>query len=376
MGKLHIFNPENDLALAYGGDIYTAPTMARRLHRDLEMLPIWIANDGDYLCVENPAQNQEWLETHPALPKCRLLPCSNLQNTDAIPTPWGWSRAIRHYLKNCGLRESLMPAIEDLDIIRNLSHRRTSIALHHALSDMTQENLIPTECTDYDQILTFAKLNPGCFAKAPWSSSGKGIFKVDDAEALAFKLWCQGVLRTQGSVICERGLKKILDFAIEFYASDNGEIEFKGYSVFGNDNRNSYDFGYVASPEILRSMITSKINSALFDGTIEETQKALSKTINGKYRGWLGVDMMLYERNGKTLINPCVELNLRTTMGAVASVIGHRHIKPGETGKMYVRFFKTHEALVAEASHLSKENALILTPIHPNSQYLAYLRYL
>ena len=37
--ELYIFNPENDLALAFGEEGYTAPTTALQLKRDLQMLP-------------------------------------------------------------------------------------------------------------------------------------------------------------------------------------------------------------------------------------------------------------------------------------------------------------------------------------------------
>lgn len=52
MDILYVFNPENDLALASGLVNYTAPKNARKIRNDLQMLPLWIASEGDSLLVE------------------------------------------------------------------------------------------------------------------------------------------------------------------------------------------------------------------------------------------------------------------------------------------------------------------------------------
>ena len=44
---LHIFNPENDMALADGGSGYTAPATIRQMRDELHWLPLWWAKDDD-----------------------------------------------------------------------------------------------------------------------------------------------------------------------------------------------------------------------------------------------------------------------------------------------------------------------------------------
>jgi hypothetical protein len=53
---------------------------------------------------------------------------------------------------------------------------------------------------------------------------------------------------------------------------------------------------------------------------------AIDDLIAPHYNGYLGIDMMLYwDENGKIALNPCVEVNLRMTMGMVTAAMGSRH---------------------------------------------------
>ncbi|MDY4966911.1 MAG: hypothetical protein SO094_00910, partial [Prevotella sp.] len=44
----------------------------------------------------------------------------------------------------------------------------------------------------------------------------------------------------------------------------------------------------------------------------------MSREINGQYVGPFGVDMMIIKTQSGLKVNPCVEINLRRTMGHVA----------------------------------------------------------
>ena len=54
--KLHIFNPEHDLALASNLSNFTAPHAGRQLRADLGYIPALWAKDDDYVLVENVEQ--------------------------------------------------------------------------------------------------------------------------------------------------------------------------------------------------------------------------------------------------------------------------------------------------------------------------------
>ena len=49
MAVLHLFNPENDLALAADMACYTPPPAAVRLRSRGALLPLWFASEGDLI---------------------------------------------------------------------------------------------------------------------------------------------------------------------------------------------------------------------------------------------------------------------------------------------------------------------------------------
>ena len=51
--KLHIFNPEHDLALAVNQPNYTAPHAGRQLRNDLAFIPALWADEGDFVMVDS-----------------------------------------------------------------------------------------------------------------------------------------------------------------------------------------------------------------------------------------------------------------------------------------------------------------------------------
>ena len=65
----YIFNPEHDLALAYGTEGYTAPPRARILRRDLQLLPAWYCRGGETADIlsQNVEEDTAWLDKMSAL---------------------------------------------------------------------------------------------------------------------------------------------------------------------------------------------------------------------------------------------------------------------------------------------------------------------
>ena len=46
--NLYLFNPENDLAIAFGGENYTPPPAAQLIGKELSALPLWYADPINY----------------------------------------------------------------------------------------------------------------------------------------------------------------------------------------------------------------------------------------------------------------------------------------------------------------------------------------
>ena len=329
MVDVYLFNPEHDLALAHGAHNYTAPPFARQLRHDLRLLPAWVATAGSYIAVPDDApidEDRRWLMDH----HLDVIPIAVSQIADlgtCCIHPWGWDATLRYQLLQMGVSPDDLPTVEQLDIIRRLSHRRTSIAVHHALDDAFSP--CPVELSSHEEVIAFMYQHPGCYLKMPWSGSGKGIYRVIDPMGDSHVLrWIDGALKRQGSLLCEVGLDRVQDFAVECECCD-GKTRLTGYSIFDSDFHSQFGMGRVAPMEELHQSLVKQYPA--LDQVVDRLLKVLNILIAPHYDGPLGVDMMLYRNTDGTIaLNPCVEVNLRMTMGMVTAAMGSRHALRGQ----------------------------------------------
>ena len=324
MFDVYLFNPEHDLALAHGAHNYTAPPFARQFRHDLRLLPAWLASAGSYIAVPDDApieEDRRWLSDH----HLNIMPVPIGQIADFGDCrihPWGWDATLRHQLMQVGISPAYLPTEEQLDWIRRLSHRRTSIAIHQALGNAFSP--CPVELIIIDDVTAFMNRHPGCYLKMPWSGSGKGIYRVIDPQGDRHVLhWIEGALRRQGSLLCEVGLDNVQDFAVECECR-GGKTLLTGYSVFDNDFHSQFRTGRVAPKQELHQHLLSRYPA--LDNVVGQVLAALDGVIAPHYEGPVGIDMMLYrDEKGNIALNPCVEVNLRMTMGMVTAAMGDRH---------------------------------------------------
>ena len=338
MVDVYLFNPEHDLALAHGEHNYTAPPFARRLRHDFRLLPAWVVPAGSFIAIPDDCpieEDRRWLNDRhleitpvPVGDIAQLGPCRI--------HPWGWDATLRHQLLQAGVLPEYLPTDGQLEWIRRLSHRRTSIAVHQALGEAFSP--CPVELDNYDEVMAFASSHPGCYLKMPWSGSGKGIYRVIDPQGdNHVPRWIEGALKRQGSLLCEVGLDRLQDFAIECECRD-GLVMLTGYSIFDSDFHSQFGSGRVAPMDELHQILSGLYHD--FDSVSVQVLQAIEALIAPHYNGPLGIDMMIYrDENGTIALNPCVEVNLRMTMGMVTAAMGSRHglrgrfsIVAGETG--------------------------------------------
>lgn len=324
--KIYIFNPENDLALAHAGANYVPPPHAVEIRRDLALLPAWIADDGDkVLVVDNqPVEQLQFFLKSQGLNIDVITPFELRRIKNARFVPWGWNHDLRRRLIKWGADPACLPSIEDIDRWRDFSHRRTvTVVLRRLLEGGNFKGIeLPVELTTIEQVMSWAQDNHGGFLKAPWSGSGSGIWEITTEPDRDLCQWAAGVIRRQGSIIAEKGYDKLLDFAVEFYHR-SGETSVYGYSIFKNDKHNQYLYGIVDKKENLHRKLLSYCPD--FDNVVSGLLPILNKMLcEINYEGFLGVDMMMFNQNGEAHVNPCVEVNLRMTMGVVTAAIGEQ----------------------------------------------------
>lgn len=311
MKTLHIFNCDTDYALADGTRFYTPPKNVIGVRNRLTLTPARYAATGDAILVYGDISRIASLPYYDSALSKELeliTPEDNL--TRYIPRPWGWNHSIRQFLTQHGVKEDYLPDWKQIDILRTLSHRRTTIQM---LNAMQFEYQLPAELTTEEEIMQWCLSNPGGYLKAPWSSSGRGIYRVLSGWRNDIQSWCRGVLRRQGSILAEPGWNNQLDFATEWEISPRHEVRFIGYSVFHTDNHSQYIDNLKGSQSQLINHIDSVARGRLGD-TLAKQKAALEAIIAPYYYGPLGIDCLV-DASGK--INPCVEINLRLTMGRV-----------------------------------------------------------
>ncbi len=322
---LHVFNPSHDEALAAGTPYYTPTLAAKRMAEEQAFLPLFYAADGDAVvipdaCVERIPQQKadmprvEWVAWS-ALP--RFLQ-KNATALTAI-APWGWNHHIAHRLHKAGVPEHLLPAAEQLDAIRRLSSRKSAVELLPLLRAEIPHSIGSSRwCTSEAETLSAIKDYGGkAMLKAPWSCSGRGVFPVELPLSASLSGRLNRILTQQGAVEVEPLYERVLDFAMEFEAKNDGSVCFEGLSLFKTDARGAYLENIIAPDEVLAARIYAAGCPCELSDVAEKLCSALPHVLKGQYAGPLGVDMMPVRSAGSVWLHPCVEINLRRTMGSV-----------------------------------------------------------
>ncbi|MBQ4006738.1 MAG: hypothetical protein II609_08250, partial [Muribaculaceae bacterium] len=141
MRHIYWFNPASDLSLADGTDNYTPPRFAAELQHALQLLPCWLAPAGAMVLVTDDC-DRSWPARHGI--DVELITPAQLPLLDnCIFHPWGWSHATRRDLLRMGATKQDLPDLALLDALRQLAHRRTTIAVHRQITSLLGTQLWP-----------------------------------------------------------------------------------------------------------------------------------------------------------------------------------------------------------------------------------------
>ena len=331
--KLHVFNPEHDLALAANMNNYTSPHAGRQLRADLGFIPAIWAGDDDYILVDDVHQTEEAyskLQAELGLGPKQFVDKKRLSRLYINKVePWGWDLALRSFLIRYGVDN--VPSEDEISVIRNLSHRRQAAILLEQLQ-MDGAIGISQEASGIDEIMLFLNTHHRIVVKAPWSSSGRGVRFIEDTIDSYQERWISNVIDKQGSVMVEPYYNKVMDFGMEFESDGLGHVSYLGLSLFHTVN-GAYTGNIIATEEEKVLYLNHYISGDFVDILKNKICANLGNAFCGKYQGPFGVDMMIVAKddNSGFLIHPCVEINMRRTMGHVALAIppyadGYKHV--------------------------------------------------
>lgn len=318
-----LFYPSHDIALGNGVRHFNPPAAARQLQEDLAWLSeIWNNN--------NDNQND---------------------NGNEIPLPWGWDWDTRNYLnKELGIKLKDLPTDQQLEAIRQLSSRRTTIGI---LQQLGFDDEMPCYLDTPEKLGQYIEDHDNAsipfVLKTPWSSSGRGLIHSLNTPRNLMLQRALSTLRKMGGIIGERWYNKTQDFAMLFKVT-NEEVKFIGYSLFDNEESGTYRQGYLLNNEAIEQRLGSVVKGGVAE--LHETRQKLLPILNNLFApffhqpwqlGYIGIDMMVYrpdnlltkQHNNTTpvvSIHPCIEMNVRCTMGVVCRLWSDNNLKPGEEG--------------------------------------------
>lgn len=316
MAVLHIFNPEHDIALAANLSNFTSPHAGRQLRHDLGYLPALWASDGYVLVEDVEAAKRDYARVmHRSFEGFVDKHQLSKLVIDHVE-PWGWDLALRSFLLRYGVEA--VPSEEEVGVIRDLSHRKHAIDLLRSLTfeGTVGASWLACRIEDVQQILHDHRQ---MVVKAPWSSSGRGIRFIDNTLNDYQRRWIQNVMDRQGSVVIETYCNKVKDFGMEFESDGQGNVRYLGLSLFHTQN-GAYIGNVIATDDEKDEIISRYIPVGLLDDVRRKICESLGHLYCNRYAGPFGVDMMVVRGDDQQhfLLNPCVEINLRRTMGHVA----------------------------------------------------------
>lgn len=366
---IRIYNPSHDMVLAEPRRAsFTPHKLIQKFEKDLALLPVWYSLPGDKIISGQvyDADFERDIQQLLSVSLSDVLVSGGGKFRFSEFLPWGLNEAVVRSLTEFSHND-----LEVVEKVRELSHRRTTIPF---LSEMKANGLykfgdLPVELSSVEDV--FNGGSEEVVVKAPYSSSGRGVMFVtrDLPDGHAFRKRVQSVLGQMGSVLVEQKFDKVVDFAMEFELK-NGMFSFAGYSLFETSN-GAYTGNFLASNEVLRSRLLQFVGARELDTAIRVCEDMLCRMV-GPNLGIqaVGVDMMIVNVGGKMELHPCVEVNLRMTMGFVARIFFDRYVREDLSGKMEVIRHKSVEESRSFDRKMRELNPLVIKNNRIESGYV------
>jgi len=354
--KLHFYNPGHETAILRKGN-YTPPRNVQKMITELAFLPIWYADKGDYVFIENKRRLPYWSE----LPE-EIRPDVNVFSKGAfrlraasfpemVAAPWGLSLLSIEFYKDLMTRYKIkidLPVWKD-DYER-LTGRQTGAACFQRIRELLPDLSLPSvpvffsKTSDIEDWL-HEQQGGTSVIKTPFSSSGRGLLWLDENILTEEdKHWLKGALKKQGSISIEPALNKMQDFALEFFIDEQGDVRYEGLSAFETSLRGAYRGNIMMPQERLEDVIFHPFGKELLERIKEVAKQAIRETYAG-YSGYIGIDMFTYKTaEGQIAIHPCVEVNMRYTIGMIAIRLFEQYIHPEAKGVFKIFYNKSPKA--------------------------------
>ncbi|NDW09154.1 hypothetical protein [Dysgonomonas sp. 520] len=392
---IHFFNPGHETAVLNESQYYMAPANVVAMQQELALLPAWYASDSDWVFVWNE-DDKRYCDSIFNLFDRKI----NVFSEKDIPLYhhelkcqevilWGVSPQAIFFWEQLSEKYSLDLNIPKWD--RNYRHLCSRNFANLILKEIIEKTggdnfIIPRFVSSLSEVENILSSEHGRFlAKAPYSSSGRGLLWLPEIELTRTERQIlTGMLKKQGEVSIEPVLNKKMDFAMEFMVTEN-VVNFEGYSVFSTNNKGAYIGNIVDCQSELERKLTAYVDKSIFDNIKHILIELLQKYVSAYYQGCIGVDMMIIEKDGKYLVHPCLEVNMRYNMGYLSLKLFENYIGADSNAFFQIDFSLKKDEILKKHQEMSEnmplnvrksritEGYLSLCPITENSKYHAYM---
>lgn len=380
---IHFFNPGNETAVLNGSKYYHASANQIKMQRDLAMLPRWYADKEDFVWISGKGEANKVVDIWGN--ERDLVELKN-QKVEL----WGISPQGSYFFETLNTKLGmnwLTPTWKEEYF--ELSNRFLS---SECLSYLTQRipgidpNILPSFYSDIADIEKKAEQSDRKqILKSPYSCSGRGLVWLPPGPlAQSERQIISGMLKKQSTVSIENAWEKVLDFSMHFEIKENQAIEFVGYSIFETNAKGAYEKSILKNQIELHKQVTRLVDSELVEKVKVEIGAFLKKRYAPLYQGLIGVDALIYCENNQFHLHPCIEINMRKSMGYLAIQLHQKHIDFHSEGEFYIDYCKeegkvleNHLLLTEKYPPLSANNRfqsgyLNLCPVNETSHYHAY----
>ena len=393
---IHFFNPGHETAILNASKHYHPPAHVDKLQADLAFLPAWYASDGDFVFIDT------------SLPDDFIHSCETLKllvnpvtSGDFSRNPemfqhatielWGISPQSNHFFEQLSRQWNLSLIVPQWkEEYRFLSSRFASQQVFAGLLDCIpgiDNEILPQFVSTIEMIerQTVQSHEP-LLVKSPYSSSGRGLLRLSPGRLKqSEKQILSGMLKKQEQVSIEKWLDKRLDFSMQFENTADGNTRFVGYSIFRTNAKGAYEKSQLARQEYLEKQIIQWINPDI----LTQTRRILTESIQDKYApyysGITGVDLLIYKAGDSYRLHPCVEINMRKTMGYLAIRLTEKCLNPDSRGELFIEYNHNPQTIKDKHKCLQMNYPLIiedgfvrsgyfsLCPVTDSTKYLAYV---
>ena len=325
--KLFIFNSDCEIEVSEGKS-YTPSKKNSSLMADLEILPMFLAQEGDLVTTSRTPRPNFLIKLKELgfrIPKLiDGVPPSTPINASVVP--WGLVPKYNRDKLDLGLLYSKNSIVQ---IRKRFTEEHASY----------QPNLVPKEwqgslAIDMEEITAYVEQlhqqhRMMTVLKSPYSAAGQGMRRVMNGQLTPQDLnWIKNNLRRHTQILMEPWFDRILDLSIQLDTNHPQKIQITRFIV---DDRGQYRGHILGSPKNLLSLNhleainPNKTKPCYLEILKAAGTHALDWLQGLNFTGRAGVDAFICRGRGNQLIlQPFSEINPRLTMGQICIQVAKR----------------------------------------------------